>query len=130
MRLLSFLQLVPYFLLLGGLPSIASPVSTQNVSTHIILDAETDAFLEKVISDWKSPGGFAVAIVKRNAQGEWVNVETKGYGRANYKGDAVTKDTYFNIGSNSKVIAFILVSKAFSAKIRSLSYLTRLPLGF
>lgn len=67
-----------------------------------VLNAETDAFINQVLADWNSPGGAAVAVVRRDAQGGW-NVETKGYGVATLNGSKVTENTRFAIGSNSKV---------------------------
>ena len=102
MRLQSLLSILPFYLAFVGFAS-AAPTNSTNATSPVVLDAQTDAFINKVLSDWKSPGGVAVAFVRRNAQGQWVNIETKGYGRATYAGAPVTKDTTFNIGSNSKV---------------------------
>lgn len=95
MRLQSLVNLVPAYLL------YSSVVLAQN--QNLILDEETDAFINNLLADWKSPGGAAVAFVKRNEQGEWIDIETKGYGQANPDGRRITEDTTFNIGSNSKV---------------------------
>lgn len=102
MRLQSLLNLVPFYLLLINLPQTFSQ-GTQSP----ILDQKTDTFINGILKDWNSPGGVAVAVVKMNEQGEWVNVETKGYGRATASGTPVTANTTFNIGSNSKVCAMI-----------------------
>ncbi|RDB17702.1 hypothetical protein Hypma_001016 [Hypsizygus marmoreus] len=102
MQLQSLLNLVPYYLLFGtllGLPQI----SAQENRVKNILDGETEAFVNKILTEWKSPGGVAIAFVKKNSQGEWVNIETKGYGRATASGKNVTENTMFNIGSNSKL---------------------------
>jgi CubicO group peptidase (beta-lactamase class C family) len=81
-----------------------SPSSTSSASNYTsILDDETERFINKILSDWKSPGGIGIAFVRKDDQGNWVNIETKGYGRANAKGDRVTEMTNFNVGSNSKV---------------------------
>ncbi|KAG5646096.1 hypothetical protein DXG03_004335 [Asterophora parasitica] len=72
-----------------------------------ILDAETDAFINKVLADWKSPGGAAVAFVRKNDRGEWVDIEYKGYGKANPDGRNITENTTFNIGSNSKLFTVL-----------------------
>ncbi|KAG5643451.1 hypothetical protein DXG03_000924 [Asterophora parasitica] len=72
-----------------------------------ILDAETDAFINKVLADWKSPGGAAVAFVMKNDKNEWIDIEYKGYGKANPDGRNVTENTTFNIGSNSKLFTVL-----------------------
>jgi CubicO group peptidase (beta-lactamase class C family) len=67
-----------------------------------VLTEETDMFISQVLSDWNSPGGVAVAVVRKDERGIW-NVETKGYGKATLSGTKVTENTRFAIGSNSKV---------------------------
>lgn len=73
-----------------------------HVSAQSVLTSDTDAFINKVLSDWNSPGGVAVAFVRQNGEGVW-NVETKGYGVATANGTKVTEKTLFVIASNSKV---------------------------
>ncbi|KAF9463776.1 beta-lactamase/transpeptidase-like protein [Collybia nuda] len=73
-----------------------------------VLTKETDAFIETIISDWNTPGGVAVAVVKKNSQGIW-DIETRGYGRANLGGAKVTENTRFAIGSNSKLFTTLAV---------------------
>ncbi|KAG5642300.1 hypothetical protein DXG03_003044 [Asterophora parasitica] len=102
MRLQSLLRLVPAYLLYFSLAAAQNPLQ--------LLDAETDAFINNVLADWKSPGGVAVAFVKKNDQNQWVDVETKGYGRANPDGRNVTEHTTFNIGSNSKLFTVLATS--------------------
>lgn len=100
MLLQSLIQLVPFYLLstcLIGLPQTSAQNNTGN-----ILDDETEKFINQILLDWKSPGGVAIALVRRDEQGEW-NVETKGYGRATASGRNVTENTLFNMASNSKV---------------------------
>lgn len=67
-----------------------------------ILDKATDAFINKMIKEWNSPGGISVAFVQQDKDGNWIT-ETKGYGIANGNGTKVTEHTYFNIASNTKV---------------------------
>ncbi|KAG6904654.1 hypothetical protein DXG01_008346 [Tephrocybe rancida] len=95
MLLQTLISLVPFYLLL------TSTVSAQK--TNEILDAQTDRFVNQILMDWKSPGGLAIAYVKKDAQGSWVNIETKGYGCATASGKNVTEKTLFNMASNSKL---------------------------
>ncbi|KAF9463775.1 beta-lactamase/transpeptidase-like protein [Collybia nuda] len=67
-----------------------------------VLTSETDTFINQVLTDWQSPGGAAVAVVRKSPQGDWI-VETKGYGAATINGSKVTENTRFAIGSNSKL---------------------------
>ncbi|RDB18674.1 Gigasin-6 [Hypsizygus marmoreus] len=90
--------------------STSSPPSTNTSFPATIFDDSTDAFINEVLADWKSPGGIAVAFVRQNELGEWTNVEAKGYGVATANGTKVTKDTTFNIGSNSKLFNVLAAS--------------------
>ncbi|RDB30019.1 hypothetical protein Hypma_013824 [Hypsizygus marmoreus] len=94
-----FLCLVSYFL--KSLPQVLCQRTHANVLTN-----ETDAFINRVLADWNSPGGIAVAVVRKDDQGAW-NVETKGYGAATANGDKVTENTLFGIGSNSKLFTIL-----------------------
>lgn len=68
-----------------------------------VLNDETSAFIQKLLADNQSPGGAAIAVVRRNSGGKW-DVETKGYGVATLtNGNKVTEDTLFSISSNSKM---------------------------
>ncbi|KAL4255394.1 hypothetical protein AB1N83_013511, partial [Pleurotus pulmonarius] len=67
-----------------------------------ILNADIDAFINDLLSDWHSPGGVSVAVVRKTGNDTW-NVETKGYGVAKADGTKVTEQTLFAIGSNSKL---------------------------
>jgi CubicO group peptidase (beta-lactamase class C family) len=78
--------------------SVVSAQGTQNA----LLNEETDGFINQVLDDFNSPGGAAVAVVRRDAQGTWT-VEMKGYGVATANGSKVTENTLFSVGSNSKV---------------------------
>ncbi|RDB30719.1 Gigasin-6 [Hypsizygus marmoreus] len=109
MILQALLNLVPFFLICGSLAGLPE-TSAQGTAASPILDAQTDAFINKILADWKSPGGVGVALVKKNDQGQWVNIETKGYGRATASGKAVTENTTFNIGSNSKLFTVAATS--------------------
>jgi CubicO group peptidase (beta-lactamase class C family) len=101
MHLRGLISLIPFYLLFVTDFSHAWP------QKYSFLDDETDAFIRGVLADWKSPGGVAVAFVRRNERGEWVDIETKGYGIATAYGKRVNENTTFNIGSNSKVILSI-----------------------
>ncbi|KAF8067004.1 beta-lactamase/transpeptidase-like protein [Lyophyllum atratum] len=92
MRIQAILGLTPLLL--------STAVSSQNVSN--VLNANTEAFINQVLADWNSPGGFAVAVVRKDAQGAW-QVETKGYGIAGFDGRKMTQNTRFAIASNSKL---------------------------
>jgi CubicO group peptidase (beta-lactamase class C family) len=103
MQIQALLPLVPFYILWSSLvPSVVSRPVEDN-KQYKILDQETDDFVEKVLKDWKSPGGVAIAFVRRDETGKWVDIETKGYGTATATGTKVTPETMFNIGSNSKV---------------------------
>lgn len=79
-------------------------------SSQSLLSADTDAFINKVLTDWNTAGGAAVAVVRRNSQGAW-EVETKGYGTASSDGTKVTEQTLFPLGSNSKVCSAQLLQE-------------------
>ncbi|KAF7345808.1 Beta-lactamase class penicillin binding protein [Mycena venus] len=72
-----------------------------------ILTSKIDASIESILKSFKSPGGAAVAIVRRSEQGSW-DVETKGYGIAKGDRTKVTSETLFAIGSNSKASLALL----------------------
>lgn len=68
-----------------------------------VLDSATESYVAQVLEHWDSPSGIAIAVVRRDAHGQWL-VETQGYGVARLDGSKnVTADTRFGIGSNSKV---------------------------
>ncbi|GLB41349.1 putative beta-lactamase [Lyophyllum shimeji] len=92
MRFWALSSLVPLLL--------SASTLSQNVSN--VLNANTEAFISQVLADWNSAGGFAVAVVRRDASGAW-QVETKGYGIATADGGKMTEHTRFNIASNSKL---------------------------
>ena len=86
------LKLVVFFALLF----VPVQLSAQNAPAQINLEG-FDAFVEKVMKDWKVPG-LSLAIVK-----DGKIVYAKGYGfRDVAKKLPVTPDTLFAIGSNSK----------------------------
>ncbi|KAG6895742.1 hypothetical protein C0992_012886 [Termitomyces sp. T32_za158] len=62
----------------------------------------TDAFIARVLLEWGSPGGVAIAVVQRDGEGNW-KIETKGYGVATANESQVTENTLFAVGSTSKV---------------------------
>ncbi|KAJ7070108.1 beta-lactamase/transpeptidase-like protein [Mycena amicta] len=66
-----------------------------------ILNPRVEAAIHSILNEFNSPGGVAVAVVRR-WDSEWV-VETKGYGFATADGAKITEDTLFAIGSNSKL---------------------------
>ncbi|KAG6906760.1 hypothetical protein DXG01_012263 [Tephrocybe rancida] len=113
MRLYSLLTLLPFYLactwpVVGGVPQLSSRQFTGNATS--IIDAETEAFINKLLVEWNSPGGVAVAFVKKDVNGTWTNIETKGFGRATASGTNVTENTMFNIGSNSKLFTVLATS--------------------
>ncbi|KAJ3851196.1 beta-lactamase/transpeptidase-like protein [Lentinula lateritia] len=79
---------------------------TTITTANDILTPKIDEFIQKTIADWNSAGGVGIAVVQKNADGNW-NVETKGYGIAKVDGSKVTEDTLFSIGSNSKLFDII-----------------------
>lgn len=85
-----------------------------------VLNNVTDAFIEKLLSEWGSPGGVAVAVVQRDDQGNWT-VETKGYGVATANGSLVTDKTLFAVGSTSKVRLLSLTTDAKTEFVHSCS---------
>ncbi|KAJ7635884.1 beta-lactamase/transpeptidase-like protein, partial [Mycena rosella] len=56
-----------------------------------ILTPDIDEFINNVLSEWNTPGGAGVAVVRMDGQGGWL-IETKGYGIATADG---TKVPYF-----------------------------------
>ncbi|KAF8191527.1 beta-lactamase/transpeptidase-like protein [Mycena galopus ATCC 62051] len=96
-----------YFLLqaliLASLPVLFS-LQQPFQSRAPILTSEIDASIESILKSFKSPGGVAVATVRRSEHGSW-DVETKGYGIAKGDGTKVTSETLFALASNSKLFA-------------------------
>jgi CubicO group peptidase (beta-lactamase class C family) len=103
MQIQALLSLLPFYILWASLIPSALARPVEDTQQYKFLDQETDDFINKVLKDWKSPGGVAVAFVRRDETGKWVDIETKGYGTATATGTPVTPETMFNIGSNSKV---------------------------
>ena len=69
-----------------------------------VLNSNISAFINQLLTEYESPGGIGVAVVRQDVSGTW-NVETQGYGVATLvNGSKVTENTLFPIGSNSKVI--------------------------
>ncbi|KAF8056683.1 beta-lactamase/transpeptidase-like protein [Lyophyllum atratum] len=111
MRLHNLLNLLPYYLAcvaVAGVPQVLSQEAGANITT--IIDADTEAFINRVLSEWNSPGGVAVAFVKKDDNGTWTNIETRGFGTATASGTNVTENTMFNIGSNSKLFTVLATS--------------------
>ncbi|KAF5373108.1 hypothetical protein D9758_001608 [Tetrapyrgos nigripes] len=67
-----------------------------------VLDSDFDRFVQEILDEWNSTAGLGVAVVQKNPDETW-NVETQGYGYAKGDGSKVTEETYFHIGSNSKL---------------------------
>ncbi|KAF9463774.1 beta-lactamase/transpeptidase-like protein [Collybia nuda] len=103
---MQFFQLITHFIY--GTLALWQTLIQGKPNIHNVLTQETDEFIEKVIADWNSPGGIAVAFVRKDDQGRW-NIETKGYGRANLGGAKITENTLFAIGSNSKLFTALAV---------------------
>jgi CubicO group peptidase (beta-lactamase class C family) len=101
MRFRSFLPLLPAYLLYGSL------VSTAQGAQKALLNDETDTFINQVLTDFNSPGGVGVAVVRMDDEGAW-SIETKGYGMATANGSKITENTLFGVGSTSKVSLFRL----------------------
>ncbi|KAJ7830068.1 hypothetical protein B0H14DRAFT_3715957 [Mycena olivaceomarginata] len=53
---------------------------------------------QQAFTEWNSPGGTAVTVVRMDGHGGWL-VETKGYGFAKAAGTKVGPETIFAIGS-------------------------------
>ncbi|KAF8879112.1 beta-lactamase/transpeptidase-like protein [Infundibulicybe gibba] len=96
-RLASFLPLCGP--ILGALAQDSQPLTP-------VLDTAMETFVNQILTEWGSPGGIAIAVVRRSSQGGW-NVETKGYGTAKADGTKVNEKTLFAIGSNSKLFDII-----------------------
>lgn len=92
---------------LGNLVSATPPqvplITDPSQYQRPVLSAKIDIFINHILKDWNSPGGVAVAVVRKNEQGGW-SVETRGYGLAKVNGTKITANTLFEIASNSKVI--------------------------
>ncbi|KAK0186837.1 beta-lactamase/transpeptidase-like protein [Armillaria mellea] len=71
-----------------------------------VLSPRVDAFISDVLTEWNTPGGVSVAVVKKNSDGTWT-LETKGYGNASMDGQQMTEDSLFFIASNSKLFNII-----------------------
>jgi CubicO group peptidase (beta-lactamase class C family) len=100
-RLSSFLRFLTFYVLWGSFTAFRLVVAQQ--IQNAVLNIGVDAFIDQLLTDWDSPGGVGVAVVRRDANtGAW-NVETKGYGIARANGNKVTENTLFAIGSNTKV---------------------------
>ena len=97
MHLQTFIIILPAFLLYGYAVAFA-----QGTPRALLLNDETTAFINQLFKDFNSPGGAAVAVVRKDAHGAW-SVETKGYGTATANGSKVTERTLFAVGSTSKV---------------------------
>lgn len=93
------LHTISYVLIYGFMAALQA--WSQGTSGNVLTD-ETDAFINQLLTEWNTPGGVAVAVVRKDSKGIW-NVETKGYGLATASGAKVTENTRFSIGSNSKV---------------------------
>ncbi|KAJ7249453.1 beta-lactamase/transpeptidase-like protein [Mycena rebaudengoi] len=83
------------------LVSLGIHASAVDSTSDQILTPEIDTAISKILSDWNTPGGAAVAVVRMVGNGDWLT-ETKGYGTASIDGTKVEADTIFSIGSNSK----------------------------
>ncbi|KAJ7803297.1 hypothetical protein B0H14DRAFT_2205510, partial [Mycena olivaceomarginata] len=80
---------------------VASTVLSRRSGGAQILIRLRTVFINKLFTEWNSPGGAAVAVVRMDGHGGWL-VETKGYGFAKAAGTKVGPETMFAIGSNSK----------------------------
>lgn len=94
-----FPSLTTFLLCLPFLASAA--VNSTNSGDTQILTPEVDAFINNLLTEWNSPGGASVVVVRTDGQGGW-KIETKGYGVAKADGTKFNEDTVFAIGSNSK----------------------------
>jgi CubicO group peptidase (beta-lactamase class C family) len=83
------------------LASLGIHASAVDSTSSQILTPEIDTAISKILSNWNTPGGAAVAVVRMVGNGDWLT-ETKGYGTASIDGTKVEADTIFSIGSNSK----------------------------
>ncbi|KAJ7629968.1 beta-lactamase/transpeptidase-like protein [Mycena polygramma] len=91
---------------------------TTALNTGTVLTSDIDSFVNNVLSDWNSPAGISVAVVRQDGKGGWV-VETKGYGNAKADGTKVDTNTLFSIGSESKL--FDILSTGLLISNKSLS---------
>ncbi|TFK69248.1 beta-lactamase/transpeptidase-like protein [Pluteus cervinus] len=101
------------------LPFVQHPLASGDYVGHDtrILDKSISTFIYGVLSDWNSPGGVAVSVVREKEFGveavvgvdggvEW-DIEVEGYGNADANGTPVTGDSLFGIASNSKLFTAI-----------------------
>lgn len=91
------LKVVLFYLL-----STASLRTSARSSDNNVLNPDFETFVNQLLAEWNSPGGVAIAVIRKTEQGGW-NVETRGYGIAKGDGSRVNENTLFAIGSNSKV---------------------------
>jgi hypothetical protein len=110
---------ISIFCLLSCFITALPRASAQGTQQAILNDA-AEAFINQVLTDWNSPGGVAVAVVRRDGQGNW-NVETKGYGVATANGSKVTENTLFALASNSKVKLHFMFQAPLTACFRRVS---------
>ncbi|KAJ7850014.1 hypothetical protein B0H14DRAFT_2355836, partial [Mycena olivaceomarginata] len=82
---------------------VASAVLSRRSGGAQIFTPAVDVFINKLFTEWNSPGGAAVTVVRMDGHGGWL-VETKGYGFAKAAGTKVSPETIFAIGS--KVCSF------------------------
>ncbi|KAJ7210965.1 hypothetical protein C8J57DRAFT_1004688, partial [Mycena rebaudengoi] len=75
--------------------------AVDSTSSSQILTPGIDAAINNILSEWNTPGGAAVAVVRMDGNGGWLT-ETKGYGIANIDGTKVNGDAIFSLGSNAK----------------------------
>ncbi|KAJ7617278.1 beta-lactamase/transpeptidase-like protein [Roridomyces roridus] len=79
-------------------------ISRAQLTNGTVLNSEIDTFINNLLTEWNSPAGLSIAVVRRDASSEdgW-NVETRGYGNAKADGSKITADTLFALGSDSKL---------------------------
>ncbi|KAH8827681.1 beta-lactamase/transpeptidase-like protein [Flagelloscypha sp. PMI_526] len=103
---MNFLYLLSFAFL--SLPAVGSISLEPVLATNGFVD-----FVHNLLSEWTTPGGLGVALVRQNKgePSDWL-IETGGFGNATRLGERVSPQTQFAIASNSKLFAVLTVGMA------------------
>ncbi|KAF7338793.1 Beta-lactamase class penicillin binding protein [Mycena sanguinolenta] len=98
------MRFISLTLSLALLTLYASSTTRADPNGTAILNPEVDAAVNAILADWNTPGGVAIAVVRRDDSGGW-QIETKGYGTAKADGTKIGPDTLFDILSTGLLIS-------------------------